>query len=101
MELGARGGTDLEDVPLDRGILLVRLFPFPACPVCVSVSPRVRVCVYNNLSVCGRGVQVGRGWCQHQDPVGIYLSRCGTAAGRGFGGAGSRGSWAGRSAEPE
>lgn len=58
MELGARGGTDLEDVPLDRGILLVRLFPFPACRVCVSVSPRVRVCVYNNLSVClreGRG----------------------------------------------
>lgn len=59
MELGARGGTDLEDVPLDRGILLVRLFPFPACPVCVSVSPRVRVCVYNNLSVCLREGRAG------------------------------------------
>lgn len=96
------GGTDLEDVPLDLGFSLSSPSPFPACPVCVSVSPRVRVCVYNNISVCLReGLEVGRELVRARIPVGIYLSHCGTAADRGFWGAGSRGSGAGRSAEPE
>lgn len=85
------------------GFSLSSSSPFPACPVCVSVSPRVRVCIYNNISVCLREGRGGgeRAGASTRIPVGIYLSRCGTAAGRGFGGAGSRGSRAGRSAEPE
>lgn len=54
--------TDLEDVPLDCGILLFQLFPFPFCPTCVYVSTRVCVCIYNNIYMfvclledCGSG----------------------------------------------
>lgn len=53
------------------GFSLSSSSPFPACPVRVSVSPRVRVCVYNNISVClreargggeGAGAQPGAPW---------------------------------------
>lgn len=39
------GRTDLEDVPLDRGILLVQLFPL-SCLSCLCVRVPARACVY-------------------------------------------------------
>lgn len=104
MELGPwalLGGTDLED-----GILwdspCLALPPFlPVLSVCPC--PRACVCVYIiiYLFVCGRVLEVGRELVRARIPGGIYLSHCRTAADRGFWGAGSRGSRASPSAEPE
>lgn len=60
-----------------RGISLPSSSPFPACPVRVSVSPRVRVCTYNNISVClGRVLEVGRELVRARIP-GVFI--CPTA----------------------
>lgn len=60
------------------GFSLSSSSPFPACPVCVSVSPRVRVCVYNNIAVClreGRGGGEGAG----AQPGSLWVLICPTA----------------------
>lgn len=69
------GGTDLEDVPLDCGILLFQLFPLSFLSyLCVCVY--ARVCIYNNIYVClfaGRLWKWEGSWCQNQISL-LYLT---------------------------
>lgn len=63
--LRVEAGTDFGMCRWIVGFSLCSSSPFPACPVCVSASPRVRVCTYNNISVClreGAGAEPGSLW---------------------------------------
>lgn len=98
------GRTDLEDVPLDCGILLFQLFPLSFLSyLCVCVY--ARVCVYIIIYIClfaGRLWKWEGSWCQNQISLlclTVPLPNCcrQTILGR----KGEEGNWSSRCAECE